>query len=461
MAPSLRRIASMAGLRVLVGAGALDRPVRWVAVSELEDPTPFLEGGELVLTTGMRTSSWRPYINRLVHRGVAGLGFGVGLSHARVPADLVTAASEAGLPLVEVAQETPFIAIGKAVSDLLAAEHYEEIRGAFEAQGRLTRAALRGDGAAAVADRLAREIGGWVVLLDETGAVRHATPPEAGGRAAGLRGEFARLKSGAAAIALAGPEENVVVQPLGGRGFFAVGAAHPFTPISHAIVNAAASLLTLALEQGTAPERLRSAVLRLLIAGETGTAREVLADVGVTLPDDPVVALAVAESGPLRAFHAPHGDLTIVICAESELPDVLDALDEPVGISLPGPLTCVATAVDQAVRACRADRGKLGFADLAGQGLLGLLDAGAVRAYAEVLLAPLGERRGDLRESLQAYLACNGHWDAAAQRLGVHRHTLRYRMKKAAELLGRDLDDPAARAELWIALSAPGSPGTG
>ncbi len=118
-----------------------------------------------------------------------------------------------------------------------------------------------------MADRLAREIGGWVVLLDESGTVRHAAPPEAGERAAGLRGEFARLKSGAAAVALAGPQENVVVQPLGGRGFFAVGAGHPFTPISHTIVNAAASLLTLALEQGTAPERLRSAVLRLLIAG--------------------------------------------------------------------------------------------------------------------------------------------------------------------------------------------------
>nr|WP_062340824.1 PucR family transcriptional regulator [Herbidospora sakaeratensis] len=461
MAPSLRRITTMAGLRVLAGSGALDRPVRWVAVSELEDPTPFLEGDELVLTTGMRTASWRPYITRLVSRGVAGLGFGIGLSHARVPAELVAAAAEAGLPLVEVARETPFIAIGKAVSDLLAAEHYEEITGAFEAQGRLTRAALRGDGAASVADRLARELGGWVVLLDETGTVRHATPPEAQERAAGLRSEFARLRSGAAAVALAGPQENVVVQPLGGRGFFAVGAGHPFTPIAHTIVNAAASLLTLALEQGAAPERLRSAVLRLLVAGETETARAVLSDVGVTLPDDPVVVLAVAESGPIRAFHAPHGDATVVICGEAEMPALRDAFDGPVGISLPGPLTCVATAVDQAVRAYRAGRGKLSFADLAGQGLLDLLDPEAVRAYAAVLLAPLDEQRGDLRESLQAYLACNGHWDAAAQRLGVHRHTLRYRMKKAADLLGRDLDDPAARAELWIALSAPGAPGTG
>lgn len=98
------------------------------------------------------------------------------------------------------------------------------------------------------------------------------------------------------------------------------------------------------------------------------------------------------------------------------------------------------------------------FADLAGQGLLALLDSGAAAAFSSALLAPLRKygSRADLLESLRVYLDCNGHWDAAAQRLGVHRHTLRYRMRRVAELVGRDLDDPAARAELWIALAVAG-----
>ncbi len=41
-------------LRLLTGEDRLDRPVRWVAVSELTDPTPYLAGGELLLTTGVR-----------------------------------------------------------------------------------------------------------------------------------------------------------------------------------------------------------------------------------------------------------------------------------------------------------------------------------------------------------------------------------------------------------------------
>ena len=37
----------------LGGAGGLDKPVRWVHVSELLDISGLLSGGELVLTTGL------------------------------------------------------------------------------------------------------------------------------------------------------------------------------------------------------------------------------------------------------------------------------------------------------------------------------------------------------------------------------------------------------------------------
>ena len=38
---------------------APDLDVRWVATSELLDPAPFLEGGEVLLTTGLETRGWR------------------------------------------------------------------------------------------------------------------------------------------------------------------------------------------------------------------------------------------------------------------------------------------------------------------------------------------------------------------------------------------------------------------
>ncbi|MFE0152598.1 PucR family transcriptional regulator ligand-binding domain-containing protein [Nonomuraea sp. NPDC059007] len=452
------------GLRPL--AGSLDSDVRWVAVSELEDPTPFLEGAELVLTTGMRLSSagdFPGYVGRLVERGVAGLGFGVGLTHDEVPAELVAAAAAAGLPLLEVPRETPFIAIGKAVSELLAAEQYEEITRAFAAQGRLTRAALRPEGMHAVIDRLAKEVGGWAALVSETGEILHAT---AGTRTdqveSALRRRGGRFP---ASVAMSGPDGQVVVQPLGGgarpRGFFAVGAGQAFSPVTHTVINAAGSLLTLAVEQGgahrEAERRVRGAVLELLLAGQEGAARAVLAPVGAHLPDEPVVVLAAAPDAldllELHGFTALHdGAAVAVVTAEAA-----GRAAGRVGVSGPGPYRDLRGGLDQARRALQASTGTpVRFADLAGQGLLALLDPAAAQAFSSALLAPLSQygSRADLIASLRAYLASNGHWDAAAQRLGIHRHTLRYRMKRVAELLGRDLDDPGVRAELWIALEA-------
>jgi purine catabolism regulator len=87
------------------------------------------------------------------------------------------------------------------------------------------------------------------------------------------------------------------------------------------------------------------------------------------------------------------------------------------------------------------------------------------RTFAESALAPLvaADRTGGGRlvDSLRVWLAHHGQWEPAAARLGVHRHTLRKRIHRAGELLGRDLDSPGVRAELWIALHAPAAPGAG
>ncbi|MFG6191070.1 PucR family transcriptional regulator [Nonomuraea sp. JJY05] len=533
------RLRPVAGIPGHGARGVLDAAVRWVAVSELADPTPYLEGGELLLTTGMRMEGDQSqYVARLVARGVAGLGFGVGVSHEEVPPALVSAAEEAGLPLFEVPRETPFIAIGKGVSELLAAEQYDEISRAFAAQGRLTRAALRPEGMHAVIDRLAKEVGGWAALLDEAGEVRHATrgantdavvselarlrttrPPEprllepgdpaepapaeergagGGGARGGVRGgsDGARggVRGGAgalpASLALSGPGEHIVVQPLGGggarpRGFFAVGAGQPFSPVTHTVINAAGSLLTLALEQSRtqleAARRARSAALELLLSGAREQARAVLGPLGGRLPEEPLTVLAAGADAlealePL-AFAALFTDggaaslaerpLAVALVADTVAEKVALEADASVGVSLPCGYAPedLNGALDQAGRALAAGLGTAGtagkgrvvkFGELAGQGLLGLLDRAAAQAFAAALLAPLTAygSRADLVASLRAYLDSNGHWDAAAQRLGVHRHTLRYRMKRVTELLGRDLDDPGVRAELWLALEA-------
>jgi purine catabolism regulator len=59
-----------------------------------------------------------------------------------------------------------------------------------------------------------------------------------------------------------------------------------------------------------------------------------------------------------------------------------------------------------------------------------------------------------LLDSLAGLLDAGCRWSEAADRLGVHRHTLRYRMDRLREVTGRHPDDPEQRMELWLALKA-------
>ncbi len=133
-------------------------------------------------------------------------------------------------------------------------------------------------------------------------------------------------------------------------------------------------------------------------------------------------------------------------------------------MSDPSPYAGLSAALSQAERALAAARdageGLLRVGDLPG-GLLGLADTPAGARMAGDLLAPLLRQRtsAELLASLRAYLAASGRWDAASEALGVHRHTLRYRMRRIRDLLPGDLDDPDYRTELWIALRVHGTAG--
>ena len=67
------------------------------------------------------------------------------------------------------------------------------------------------------------------------------------------------------------------------------------------------------------------------------------------------------------------------------------------------------------------------------------------------LMDPRLRNRNQLLETLDAYLARGSVKDAAAA-LGLHRHTVLYRLEKLKELLGGDLDVPATRLRLQLAL---------
>jgi purine catabolism regulator len=487
------------GLALRTTGADADRRISWVHVSELPDPAPFLEGGELLLTTGLALRGGEavgPYVRRLVDAGVVGLGFGTGLGQDAVPADLLAAAELAGLAVVEVPRATPFIALSRQVSAALAADEYAAVARSATAQQELARAALAPGSPTTVLERLARQVGGWVLLADAAGAPLEAVPATAARRSAALRAEFDRLRGmrAPASASLSSPEETVLVQSLGNgsrtRGFLAVGRPGPLPVAERHVVNAAVLLLTLRLEQSRALDSamaaLRAALLRLLLAGESAAVTAVIEELGEQLPAEPLRVLSVVGTPGERAAvvdvaadaaaheRAPlfsaqlDGGLVVLATAGSALSARLDGLAERApgaafGIAEPVPWARLAEGVRQSRQAAEHARSRGGgvcsFADLAVPGLAALLDPAVTRRFADAVLAPLAAAdragAGDLVESLRVWLAHHGQWEPAAAQLGVHRHTLRKRIVRAAALLGRDLDEPGVRAELWLALHPP------
>jgi purine catabolism regulator len=119
------------GLTLVSGLQSAQAHVRWVHSTELIDPTPWLKGGELLLTMGIQLDgpkAQRELIDRLADHEIAGLGFGTGFTHKRLPAALVTAARKRAFPLFEVPYELPFIAVTERAFTQLVNERYEMLQ---------------------------------------------------------------------------------------------------------------------------------------------------------------------------------------------------------------------------------------------------------------------------------------------------------------------------------------------
>jgi PucR family transcriptional regulator, purine catabolism regulatory protein len=168
----LRDLIRDLDIRLVAGEAGLDRPVRWVHISELADPTPWLSGGELLLTTGMNitdAADQRAFVERLAGHDLAGLGLGTGFAHAEVPEALRAEAAELGFPLFEIPYEVPFIAVTEKAFAHLVNEQYALLQRALSAHERLERIVLSEQGLEGVTAALAALIGGTAIVYDARG----------------------------------------------------------------------------------------------------------------------------------------------------------------------------------------------------------------------------------------------------------------------------------------------------
>ncbi|KJK44995.1 hypothetical protein UK23_27735 [Lentzea aerocolonigenes] len=433
-------------MTVLCGADALDRPIRWAHVSELEDPTPYLVGEELLLTAGVRFPSDVPaYVAGLVSSGVSAIGFGVEPEFPTVPSSLVEACSEQGMPLLEVPPSTPFLAVSQALGALLAEIAVREQRMLADSQRALTRAATRVRPVESVLTTLA------VVLNCRADLVDAASAPEE------LASLVARVASGTgprSASAQVG-EDHVTLDPVE-SAVLVVRRSSPLSPAERAVVAVALALLgllrrDLESERGQIARLAASALLRSQVVG--------LVNVLGPGPWRVVAGESRADYDVLAQRYGP-----LVSKAGEEFLALVPANFEvagPVGVSSPIPAPAPAlipistSAIDHAAAeasALLARARATGEPAFPASDLSSLVDPTTARAFARRELAPL-LGRPELVDTLRAWLGQHGSWDRAAAVLGVHRNSVRHRISHAERLLGRDLGTADARASLWLALT--------
>ena len=509
---TVESLASELGLKLATAEkAASEREIRWVHISELRDPTPWLSGGELLLTTGIQldsAESQREFVRLLAGSGAAGLGFGTGFNHSKLPRALAKEADELGFPLLEVPYETPFIAITEAAANRLVNEQYDVLSRGIAVNERLERLVLEGGGLEEIAREIAAAVGGSSLVLDSRGE-----PLAQGGRrlsaelTEAIRGEVQERGSAAAPFvpSQASLRGRALAHPVSPRG----GAAEAWLVVvrrsgqlgdfERLTVQQAAIVVALELMRDRVAReterRLAGEVLAAALSGRLGSddVRDRLAPFGVGEEaaalvfecSDPAAAQVTLEQhfradgrpALIATQQAGRRELLCAVITASEVDPIEVAGDARTVLgSTHGPVRAAASRgaptdrLRHSFHEARCALEATGFANGAAPEvasyrdlgaftlLLSVQDAEALQLYCETVLGPIEDSddryAGELLRSLEAYIDRNGHWERAAADCYCHRHTLRYRIKRIEELTGRDLGRANDRVELWLALRA-------
>ncbi|MDF5756278.1 PucR family transcriptional regulator [Spongiactinospora sp. TRM90649] len=205
---------------VRAGEAALRQPVRWVHVSEIANVAGTLEGGELLLSTGIVAAApgadLVAYVTGLRDAGASGLIVELGGHLPALPEPMVRTARRLGLPLVELRRTVRFVEITEAVHARILNVQHERLRFTQKVSEVFTTLTVEG---ARVEEILAQAsaLGGHPVVLEDL--AHHAVAFSGTTRADDLLRDWearSRLAVAGDETTVAGPERWLCA-PVGPR----------------------------------------------------------------------------------------------------------------------------------------------------------------------------------------------------------------------------------------------------
>ncbi|WP_211897646.1 PucR family transcriptional regulator [Saccharopolyspora erythraea] len=151
--------------KVLAGQDRLDRPVRWVHVTEWASPASALRGGELVLTTGIGfPARLDDYAAELCDVGAAAVVLELGRCYREAPRELVAGCRSRGVPLVVLHCGVKFVDVTQEVHAMILGGQLRTLRTAQRIHDTFTALSLRGAGPDEIIRAAATMTGRAVVL---------------------------------------------------------------------------------------------------------------------------------------------------------------------------------------------------------------------------------------------------------------------------------------------------------
>lgn len=332
------------------GAGAGNR-VRWVHIAEIADIAHLLQGGELVLTTGIALPDDGPSLTRYVDElaGVGAAGLVVELVRRwndRLPTALTQAADRRSLPLVTLAEETRFVSVTEAVVALIRDAQLAELRAAEAVHETFTALTVSGAEPAEVLREVARTARLPVVL--ETLSHDVLAYDSAGTDPTALLAGWRDRSRGVAVPGRTGydPASGWLVTVVGARGddwgrlvlVCDEPPPHPRVVVVERAASALAVHRLLARDRETLERQTHRTLLTELLAPGALPADLTTraAALGVPLEDRTLVGLAVrprTAAGPVPALAAQEvlrdiADATALAARRAAVPALVGAVDD-------------------------------------------------------------------------------------------------------------------------------------
>lgn len=398
------------GLRLVASPEGVDRTIRWVHPTELLDPRPYLQGGELVLTVGSSLTgdeACRAFVDRLADADVAALGFGVGDVTRRIPDALAEACRERGLPLLEVPYGVPFQSIGELVAERRAETRTARARRLQILIGQVLEAVAEGRSGDELLELLRQHLGGRPAYAEG----RLTWEPES--------------------------ESDVAPGPEALRHLERVLAVRAHEEdLDRANRRREVGRLVELVLQGRADPEVLHAPLEAAGLDPSGPLVPAAWPAGAGNLVQPLVGPAVV---------AELEDATLTFTAETApVREAAHSASLPCGIGDAASLARIATAVPPALAGLGLARERGGVVtsrDLTTfEGLLELQDPERLAPFTEQLILPLvthDEGHGSaLLQTLRTFLDNDGSVTATAQEMFLHPNSLRHRLRRIEELTG-------------------------